>query len=250
MASAVNDTKRSSDAGMSAVARIVGVLVRPGATFEDIVRRPTFLLPMVLVTLAAMAAGLTLEKKTNWPEYERQTAQANPAFSNLSQAAQSDYLAQRIAVDEKYAWLSLWIQVPVLAAAAAFFYWLVFNAITGAKLSYKTALAVDSYALMPYAIGFLIWFAAAIPKAPGSLVQPRILRTGLSAYLSASPPAWLENLAGSIELFWFWTMALTSIGFAAATAGRVSKKMAWGLVFGLWLAFVAAKVGWALIFGH
>jgi hypothetical protein len=234
---------------LSPVARIIGIFYRPRATFEDIARRPTFLLPMLLVILAAAATGLLLEQKANWPEYERQTEQANPAFSRLSKGEQDAYLARRIESDEKYAWITLWVQVPVLEVCAAFFYWLAFVAMAGAKLRFKTAFAVEAYSLLPYAIGFVVWTIALVPKAPASLTNFRLLRTGLSSYLSPSAPAWLQILGGSIELFWFWTMILTAIGFATATMPAVAKRTAWLIVFGLWLAFVAAKVGWATIFG-
>jgi hypothetical protein len=237
-------------AQLGPLARILGIFYRPGATFADIARRPTFILPMLLVTLAALATGLLLQQKANWAEYERQTEQANPAFSRLSRGEQDEYLARRIHADEKYAWITVSVQVPVLEVAAAFFYWLAFNAIAGAKLRFKTAVAVESYALLPNAVAFVIWIAALIPKAPASLTNFRILRTGLSSYLSPSAPGWLQMLAGSVELFWFWTMILAAIGFAVAAAPKVSKRVSWTIVFGLWIAYVAAKVGWALLFGY
>lgn len=238
-----------SDAPIGPAGRIVGVIFRPVATFREVARKPNFLLPLVVVTLLALITGLVLKTKVNWNEMGRRTAARDPAFAQLPQAQQDQIVASRVEMARKYTWVALAAEVPVLELASAFFYWLAFNAILGAKLSFKVSFAVLCYAYLAYAVGFIILCVVLAPRAAGSFADPTLVRTALSAYLPVGTAPWLENLAQSIELFWLWTMILTAIGFAAATAGRVSKRAAWSMVFGLWLAFVAAKVGWALLFG-
>ena len=237
------------DAQIGPAGRIIGVLIKPVATFEDIARSPNFLLPLIVVTFVALVTGLVLKEKVNWSEMARRAAARDAVFSQLPQAQQNEIVGQRAEQARKYTWIVLAAEVPLLELASAFFYWLAFNAILGAKIGFKGSFAVLCYAYVAYAVGFVILCIFLAPRPAGSFADPTLVRTGLSAYLPVGTAHWLENLAQSVELFWFWTMILTAIGFAAAVAGKLSKRAAWGMVFGLWLVFVAAKVGWALLFG-
>ena len=56
----------------------------------------------------------------------------------------------------------------------------------------------------------------------------------------------LHSLLGSLDIFSFWTIALLSIGFAAAA--RVKKGQAAGVIVALWAVFILGKAGFAAIF--
>jgi hypothetical protein len=49
-------------------------------------------------------------------------------------------------------------------------------------------------------------------------------------------------------LFWFWTMALLAIGYAAANPKKISTGSAFAVVVGMWVVWVLVKVGFAAAF--
>ena len=57
----------------------------------------------------------------------------------------------------------------------------------------------------------------------------------------------LASLASSIDLFSIWCAILLVIGYSVV--GKVSRGKAAGAVIGLWVLWIAIKVGWAAIAG-
>jgi hypothetical protein len=56
-------------ASISPFGRIVGVLFSPKKTFEDIARKPSWLLPVVLSTLLGILSTVVLNQRMDWREY-------------------------------------------------------------------------------------------------------------------------------------------------------------------------------------
>src|ERR1700730_16642621 len=64
--------------------RIIGVFVSPKATFEDIVRKPSWVLPVVLLTLFSIAVSVAINQRINWREFMSQQIEKSPRAANLS----------------------------------------------------------------------------------------------------------------------------------------------------------------------
>ncbi|MBS1857618.1 MAG: hypothetical protein JST11_19775, partial [Acidobacteria bacterium] len=52
--------------GMGEAARIGGIFFEPGKTFEDIARRPTWLVPMALVIVVVMVMLALFSQRVGW----------------------------------------------------------------------------------------------------------------------------------------------------------------------------------------
>jgi hypothetical protein len=48
-----------------------------------------------------------------------------------------------------------------------------------------------------------------------------------------------------LDVFAIWTLILTAIGFSVANPKKVSKGTAYGIVFGIWIAYFVIRVGLA-----
>ncbi|HUO34215.1 MAG TPA: hypothetical protein VMU43_04430, partial [Candidatus Acidoferrum sp.] len=69
---------------MSSFARLIGVLVNPRPTFESIVRRPTWVLPIVLGSIVFISIVAIFTQRGGWPAFfERQNANSS-RFQKLS----------------------------------------------------------------------------------------------------------------------------------------------------------------------
>ena len=66
--------------------------------------------------------------------------------------------------------------------------------------------------------------------------------------LASDAPKWLAALGSSLDLIWFWVMALIAIGFAAANPRKIKMGSAYTIVIGMWLVWVLIKVGLSTMF--
>src|SRR5580692_3951385 len=89
-----------AQAAISPIGRVFGVLFSPGKTFEDIVRKPSWLVPIVISTLLSIIAVFALNQRMNWREYVVQQMEKNPRTANLSaeQKQQQSEMGAKITV--------------------------------------------------------------------------------------------------------------------------------------------------------
>src|SRR5712671_998413 len=73
-----------SQPAISAVGRVVGVFFSPKTTFEDIVRKPSWVLPVVLLTLFSIGVSFAINQRINWREFMSQQIEKNPQAASMS----------------------------------------------------------------------------------------------------------------------------------------------------------------------
>ena len=69
---------------MSAMSRVFGALFSPQKTFEDIARKPSWLLPIVLITLFSIVVSVGINQRMNWREFMSQQIEKSPQGAQLS----------------------------------------------------------------------------------------------------------------------------------------------------------------------
>lgn len=248
--SAASTSSTSGEPGsrISPLGRVFGVFFKPRETFEDIARRPTWVLPTVLLSVLALGLSLLFTQKVDLASYLRNQADQNAKFAQLPQDRQDETLHSRVVL-ARYS-LGLNVLVPgLLIGVVACFYWLAVNAASGAGLRYATVAGVVAHGLMPWGLLEVVALILLALKPPGMLDSQNLVKTSLGAYLPAGSPAWLVSLGGSLELFWIWSLVLIAIGLWTANPRKISKAAAFGTVFGLWLVWIIARVGWTAFFG-
>jgi hypothetical protein len=105
-----------------------------------------------------------------------------------------------------------------------------------------------NYAYMPAVIGAVLGTIVLMLKRAGEADPTRIAVTSLGNFLPGDAGKVLVALGSSIDLLWFWTLALLAIGFAAANPRKITTSSAYSIVFGMWIVFVLLKVGFAAMF--
>src|ERR1700731_2067228 len=73
-----------SQPAISPIGRIVGVFFSPKATFEDIVRKPSWVLPVVLLTLFSIGVTFVINQRVDWRQFMSQQIEKSPRSANLS----------------------------------------------------------------------------------------------------------------------------------------------------------------------
>jgi len=240
--------EQEPEAKIGAMGRVTGVLFSPGETYKDIVRKPSWIVPLILLTAVSMVVCYFLVQKVDWAAFQRKNIESSSFTSNLTQE-QKDQAVERnvkFTVPITYAIGLLGPIISILIVTLV--YWGSFNVFKGAGLKFGTAFAITNYAFVPAMIGAVLTIIILILKRAGEVDPQRIAATSLGNFLAADAPKWLVALGSSLDLFWFWTLALLAIGFAAANPRKITTSSAYTVVIGVWLVWVLLKIGFAAAF--
>ena len=71
-------------AQISPFGRIMGMFFSPKPTFEDIVRKPTWLLPMAIIVIFALIGVVSLNAHFDWKSYVLQQIEKSPQAASMS----------------------------------------------------------------------------------------------------------------------------------------------------------------------
>jgi len=235
-------------AKIGAFGRLIGVLMSPGETFADIARVPTWIAPILVLTVLSLCASFVLMQRVDWRSYlEKQLSQSS-RWEQLTpeQKTQQLELTQKIIPYQAYGGGLLGPVVGALIIGAIF--WGCFNLFLSAGIKFKLAYCISAHALMVSLVSTPLVILVSFLKKPGEVNPEHLLASNVGELLSTETPKWLLSLAGSLDVFSFWLMALLAIGFAAANPKKISKGAGFAVVFGVWAVYVLIKVGWVLIF--
>jgi hypothetical protein len=236
-----------AQAQISSVGRITGVLFSPAKTFADIARKPSWLVPFLLLMVLSLGISVLIGQKTDWRAFfERQMSQ-NSRFDNMPQEQKDRILESQVTWAPKISFIFGPVSIGVGMLIISLIYWGAFNLFKGAGLRFGQAWAIVVYASAPALISCVLAIVILLIKQKGDVDPEHFLASSLSAYLPEGVPKWVESLGQSIEVFWIWSLSLIAIGFAAANPRKVKTGSAFGIAFGLWLVWVLCKVGWAAI---
>jgi hypothetical protein len=237
-----------TQAKVSPFGRIFGVLFSPKPTFEDIARKPTWLLPVLILAILGAVVAVGINQKMNWREYMSQQIEKSPAGAQLS----TDQKQQRIEAGAKFAPISAYvfgIPAPVIVVlVVALIMWGAYNLLGGANLNYKTALAIVSHAYVPLIIGNLLFLIVLFLKPYGTLDLDNPVATNLAAFLPEDSAKWLLAIGKNLDIFVLWITLLIAIGFAAANPKKLKGGKPYTIAFGMFAVWVILRVGAAFIF--
>jgi Yip1-like protein len=239
-----SETVPAADPADSPLARVAGVFGSPGPTFAAIARRPTWLLPVIISTVLAIAATAAIVPRLDLDSAVRE------AFTKRGITASEERIEQTIQAQKKFAGFFAYVWAFFAAAAVALVlatvFWLSFRAF-GAEVVFRQSFGVTAHALLPY-IGstmLLILFVTRLDLVnPADLGDVAHTNLGFLVDRTANPA--LHSIAASFDVFTFWVLALLVIGFGYAA--KVTRKKAAILILSLWGIFVLGKAGWAAVF--
>ncbi len=234
-------------ASISPFGRIIGVLFSPKATFEDIARKPSWLLPVVISTLLGIAATVTLNQRMDWRDYISQQIEKNPQAANLSaeQKERQIELSTKITTAIVYAVGVLGSTLFALIVAAVMM--LAYNLLVGAGASFMQSLAISAHALVVGLVSTPVLLLVLFLRPKGTTDPENPVATNLAAFLPEDSAKWLMVLGKSLDIFTIWMLILLAIGFAAVNPRKLKGSKSYVVAFSLWGAVVLVKVLWAFI---
>lgn len=238
--------KPTSEAG-----RLTGVFFSPGEVFADIAANGRWYLAMILLIILSSLAVSLMVSHVGYDQMIRTALENNERVQQLT----AEQRAQAMEGQRKFMPYAMrlgpviGIALGMLVVAGALLF--TFKFMLDADLTFKQTLNICCYASLPPSVaGTLVMIAVLYLKPPEEFDPQTASSFSVGSFLPAGSAAWLKSLAGSLDLFTFWTMALMAIGFSAFLGAR---KMPFGRALtGIvvpWLLWVAGKAAFSSIFG-
>jgi Yip1 domain len=232
---------------MSAMARIFGVFFSPKNTFADVVRKPSWIVPIVVLTLFSLSVSFSLNQRVDW----RQVASERIEKSSRASQPSPEQKEQQLAVSAKISpaiSYGFGLLGPILGALViALIMMGAYNLMSGAGVNYGTSLAITSHAFVPGLLSSLIFLLVLWVRPPGTIDLENPVATNIAAVLPEGTAPWLLALCKNIDVFTFWTLILIAMGFAAASPKKLKGGKAFTIAFSALALWIVLRVGWAFI---
>jgi hypothetical protein len=237
-----------AQAAISPVGRIVGVFFSPKETFADIVRKPGWVLPLVLITLLSVGVSFAINQRINWREFISQQIEKSPGTANMP----AEQKEQRIEGGAKFSppfTYAIGLLGPIIATLlVALVMWGAYNLLGGANTNFGTSFSITAHAFLTGLVSSPLFLLILYLKPYGTVDLDNPVATNLAAVLPDDSAKWLVALGKSIDIFTIWTLVLLAIGFAATNPRKLKSGKTFSMAFGVWAVFVVLRVGWAFIF--
>jgi|ERR1017187_1851425 hypothetical protein len=200
------------------IARAIGIITSPRATYEKVVRKPKVIGILALVALimggSQAAFMLTPQGQGAWLDKQaEQSEKTNKIFGiqpTAEQTAQQEQVMKKMAPYVGYgALLGMFVFLPIFMLIMSGIYWAIFNAALGGTASFRQVMSVLAHSavisslgavfgmIMAFALGTITNFPANV-----GLLLPFLNEGGFAA-----------NLVGVVDLFIVWSVIVTAIGF-------------------------------------
>jgi len=248
MSSTVSTPAPEAPKEIGTIGRIFGAIVNPKPTFESIVRRPNWIVPIILGCIAFIAVVAAFTYRGGWPGFIEKQVENNSQVQQMSAAKREAFIDSRAKIAPTFGYVE-GVIVPFVSAL------IVAGALLGAflmigapKINFKTALGIVAYAGLPWVIQGLFGALIILVKDPSAVDLQNLTASNPGAFLSGDAPKWLAALLGSIDIFAFWNIALLGLGFSAINPKKLSFGKAFATVLLVWIFYVAVKVGLTAMF--
>lgn len=236
--------------------RLAGVYFSPRDTFLEIGASPKVLIPIVVLIVISALVGFYMSRNLDMEALIAGQLEQAVAQGRMTQE-QADQQSQMLA---KYAGLQFILIAPlssllmVLLIAAVF---KLISGIMGVDNKFKAVFAVTLYAMLAVSIVqsaltvFVLYLKG--PEGVDSSNVNSLVASNLGALISGlmgddALPKFFMKLAGFVDLFAIWIIALLAIGYAAVSRKlKTSRAALWlvvvyGVIAVIWAA-VSASMG-------
>lgn len=229
---------------MGSFGRVVGAIVSPRPTFESIVRKPTWLLPLILMLLLNVVLIASFSHRIGWRAIIEKQVANNSQFQQLSPAEQQQRIARGMKLAPVVGFVGGTVGTVIILLIVAAIFLGAFNIVFGSGIKFKQSFGIATHAFMPGLLKSLIGLAVVWVRPPEGVNLQNLVMSNVGAFLPATAPLWLQTLCNSLDLFVFWIIALLALGYTAASTSRKLKfGSAVAVVVTIWLVFLLGWVG-------
>lgn len=222
--------------------RLCGVFLSPRRTFADIVRRPTFRVPIIVAWIASLSVGFLYANRvlteSAVEEIARTSVERGLALEGIDRQPSDEEVEDRADAIRrlKRFWpVGTTVELVIVVVGISLLY-LVVMRLFGERLDLRSTLSVTSWSWMAWTLLFAIpaWLRVGIsPRdAIGPLDPYALSVVHLGHLVSADMPALVRTVATNLSLQNLWFLALLVVGYSSLSRNCPPARIA-VLVFGM-----------------
>ena len=215
--------------------RVIGVLMTPNETFASIARQPDWLVPLVIILVVSLVAGIIFAQRVDFISPMREAMEQN---KNMSPDQIDRAVRISSAVAKVFSYASPLLSVISLLIIAAVLL-LVFR-LFGGEGDFRQAFSVVAYSWMPGIIKSIVVIAIVAARSVSASDLATLLRSNLAFLVTMKDHPMLFVLLSSLDVFTIWLLALLIIGFAYVS--RLSRSKSAAIVISLWVVVTLFKL--------
>jgi hypothetical protein len=241
-----------AQAALGPFARVVGVFFSPGKTFADIIRKPSWIAPMVVLCLTWIGLNITLIKRVDWLEVTKQQIAKNKfaasQFENMEEEKKAAAYEQGASRAKTTRYVRAIIGWPCLILITAAIYLGLYKLIGGARTNFATAFAISAFAHLPDGLRELLGIPVALLRDSAAIDPDNFLASNPAAFLGGDAPIWQLTLLGPLDIFSIWSLVLVAIGFSMADPKKLPFGKSFTIIGGFYMSMVLlfTTVFWVL----
>jgi hypothetical protein len=228
-------------------ARIAGVLFAPADAFEEIVRRPAIVWPLVLIVAISFVSSALMVPRIDFESVKAmQAEQLRKQNPKMSDADLERFGRVAVASSKVIMWIAPLLTVVMFAAIAGVLL-LAFRMMAG-EGNFAQAMSVTLYAWMPLLLFSIIMLIVVVARWTfDPTMAATVVKSNPAFLVDMKEQPVLFALLSSLDVFTIWSVVLFILGFSAMS--RLSKGTSAGIVLVLWGVMIVLKLGMAALRG-
>lgn len=245
----IEDTKEPAQ--MSEVGTLGSIFFEPGNTFEDLRRKPRFILAGLITVFLITLFQFAFIERVGFERIIRERFESNSRIQQMPEDAKNTLIEQQSGPTAKIISIAI---IPIFSMVffliGGLIYWLGANAM-GGSARFTQGLSVWIYSGFPPTVIFvlanlLVLFLKSPDDMEISAAQNSLLPSNPGFFVSGKSSPVLAAFLASFDLFLIWGWILAVIGLRIV--GKISTGAAVGIVLIVALIGVALRVVPALLF--
>lgn len=222
--------------------RLQAIFFEPSKLFEEINQRPNWLIPLIVLTLAAALSINYLVTSIGIDNVVQQQLNQSPQFQNADEQTRQQIIDRQTPIMNFFFRVGgLFAVVNVLLVSVAFLGVLI---LSGKEAKFSKVFSVTTYSYMAITLisTVLIMLVVSLAQDPSQLDLQNPIQSNLGALIDRKSSPALFSFASSLDIIYFYVIYLLSLGLS-----KTSRKLSLGgallIVGGLWLVWVLGKTG-------
>ena len=226
------------------MSHLVDIFLQPGKVFADLKEKPTFILPMALVTIGTAVMMFLYYQKVDSAWLIEHMLSANPEMT-AKDAAQAKQMTPGAKMMSYITAGSTLVFVPVVMLIYALYYMLA-GKVAGHSISFKHGVSLVSWSGMPTLISIIVVLIGVFMMEPQTSLESLQLLNLDPLLVELPVDSHWSSLAKSFSLLTPWMIFLSALGW------RLWGKTGWGealavvllpsiVIYGVWVTYILLK---------
>ncbi len=219
---------------MSEISTITGIFFEPGRTFDDLKRKPRFIVGSVIIALLVTAYGFGLYYKVGDAGMRRvvmEQLDKNAQTQSMSNADKSKAVDLQMTIQTVVRYL-LPVFVFISLLIGGLLYFLGGKAFGGTG-GFLHGLSVWVYSSIPPTVigmigSFIVMAIKSVDEIDVAASQRGLLNANPSFFIDGTAQPVLATVLGTLDIFFIWGWILAAIGLRITN--KLSSGSAWGIV--------------------